>query len=104
MFSAGLVLVAGGLVLVPLPGPGWLIVFLGIGIWATEFPWAARLLTWVRAKVSAATQYVLSLPGWVRVAGSFVTVAIVVAAVGGYFAWREWWPFEDSAVAATTAV
>ncbi|MCY7290075.1 MAG: TIGR02611 family protein [Cryobacterium sp.] len=31
-----------GLLLVPLPGPGWLIVFLGIAILGTEFPTAHR--------------------------------------------------------------
>jgi uncharacterized protein (TIGR02611 family) len=40
----GLVVVALGLVLVPLPGPGWLIVVGGIAIWAVEFVWARHLL------------------------------------------------------------
>ena len=31
----GLVMVLGGLALVPLPGPGWLIVILGIAVWAS---------------------------------------------------------------------
>jgi uncharacterized protein (TIGR02611 family) len=40
----GLVVVALGLILVPLPGPGWLIVLAGIAIWAIEFVWARQLL------------------------------------------------------------
>lgn len=32
-----------GLVLVPLPGPGWLVVFLGLAVLGTEFRWARRL-------------------------------------------------------------
>ncbi len=32
-----------GVRLVPLPGPGWLIVFLGLAILGTEFAWARRL-------------------------------------------------------------
>lgn len=32
-----------GLLLVPLPGPGWLVVFLGLAILGTEFTWAHRL-------------------------------------------------------------
>ncbi len=32
-----------GLLLVPLPGPGWLVVFLGLAILGTEFTWARRL-------------------------------------------------------------
>lgn len=39
----GAVIVAG-LLLVPLPGPGWLIVFIGLAVLATEFHWANRLL------------------------------------------------------------
>lgn len=38
----GGVLAVGGLLLVPLPGPGWLIVFLGLAVLGTEFHWARR--------------------------------------------------------------
>ena len=31
-----------GLLLVPLPGPGWLVVFLGLAILGTEFAWATK--------------------------------------------------------------
>ncbi|WP_052466767.1 TIGR02611 family protein [Mobilicoccus massiliensis] len=41
--TLGLVIVLVGLVAVPLPGPGWLIVFIGVSIWASEFHWARRL-------------------------------------------------------------
>ncbi|WP_259338482.1 PGPGW domain-containing protein, partial [Clavibacter phaseoli] len=34
----GLAIVLVGIVLIPLPGPGWLIVFLGIAVLGTEFP------------------------------------------------------------------
>ncbi len=39
----GTVLTLGGLILVPLPGPGWLVVFLGLAVLGTEFHWARRL-------------------------------------------------------------
>ncbi|MBM7505300.1 TIGR02611 family protein [Agromyces aurantiacus] len=39
----GAVIAIGGLALVPLPGPGWLVVFLGLAILGTEFAWARRL-------------------------------------------------------------
>jgi uncharacterized protein (TIGR02611 family) len=41
---AGVLVIAIGVVLLPLPGPGWLIIFAGLGILATEYTWAARLL------------------------------------------------------------
>jgi uncharacterized protein (TIGR02611 family) len=44
----GALVVGVGTLLIPLPGPGWLIVFAGIGIWAVEFHWARRLLAWGR--------------------------------------------------------
>ncbi|GAA4618688.1 TIGR02611 family protein [Saccharopolyspora hordei] len=38
----GLVLIAG-ILMIPYPGPGWLVVFAGLGILATEFHWAGRV-------------------------------------------------------------
>jgi uncharacterized protein (TIGR02611 family) len=43
----GLIVIVG-LVLVPLPGPGWLIVFVGVAVLGTEFPAAHRITRWVR--------------------------------------------------------
>ena len=44
----GTVVVAIGVVLIPYPGPGWLVVFAGLAILAIEFSWAGRLLTRAR--------------------------------------------------------
>lgn len=46
--TLGVVVAVIGLILVPLPGPGWLIVFIGLTILGTEFHWARRLLGWLR--------------------------------------------------------
>jgi uncharacterized protein (TIGR02611 family) len=37
-----------GLLLVPLPGPGWLVVFLGLAVLGTEFHWAQRIAGWLK--------------------------------------------------------
>lgn len=47
----GGVIALGGLVLVPLPGPGWLIVFLGLAILGTEFAWAKRLAAFTKRQL-----------------------------------------------------
>jgi uncharacterized protein (TIGR02611 family) len=39
----GLVVIIG-IIAIPYPGPGWLIVFTGLAILATEFEWAQRIL------------------------------------------------------------
>ena len=39
----GTVIVVIGIILIPLPGPGWLIVFLGLAVLGTEFASARRL-------------------------------------------------------------
>jgi hypothetical protein len=45
VFVVGVTVVVVGLILVPLPGPGWAIVFAGFAILATEFTWAEVVLT-----------------------------------------------------------
>jgi uncharacterized protein (TIGR02611 family) len=40
----GLVTLVGVVALIA-PGPGWLIIFTGLGILASEFAWAARVLS-----------------------------------------------------------
>jgi len=50
--TGGLVVLVG-LVLVPYPGPGWLVVFAGLAILATEFAFASRLLEYGRKKYDA---------------------------------------------------
>ncbi|WJL97161.1 TIGR02611 family protein [Microbacterium sp. ET2] len=47
----GGVLALGGLILVPLPGPGWLIVFLGLAVLGTEFHWARRIAAWLKRQL-----------------------------------------------------
>lgn len=49
--TVGGVLAVGGLLLVPLPGPGWLIVFAGLAVLGTEFGWARRAAGWLRRQL-----------------------------------------------------
>jgi uncharacterized protein (TIGR02611 family) len=48
-----------GIVLIPLPGPGWAIVFGGLAILATEYVWAQRLLNYAKRKVVSAKDAML---------------------------------------------
>lgn len=49
----GLVTVIGVVALIA-PGPGWLIIFAGLGILGTEFAWAARALKTAKGVASKA--------------------------------------------------
>ncbi|AKE40606.1 TIGR02611 family protein [Corynebacterium kutscheri] len=44
--AAGWIITIVGLIAIPLPGPGWLTVFVGIGVLSLELHWAKRLLNW----------------------------------------------------------
>lgn len=76
----GLVMVLG-LIMVPFPGPGWLVVFIGVSILASEFHWARRLHQWGWAKVQAWTTWIMAQPLWVRGAVATATCAFVCAVV-----------------------
>ena len=62
----GVVIIVAGIVLLPLPGPGWLIIFAGLGLLATEFEWANRLLQFARRQVSSWTSWAATQPRWVQ--------------------------------------
>jgi uncharacterized protein (TIGR02611 family) len=40
----GFTLLVIGVVMLVTPGPGWLVIFLGLGLLAAEFVWARRLM------------------------------------------------------------
>lgn len=40
----GLTIVLGGIALLVLPGPGWMVIIAGLAILAAEYVWARRLL------------------------------------------------------------
>jgi Putative transmembrane protein (PGPGW) len=51
---AGFAVIVAGVVLLVLPGPGWLLIFAGLAILSTEYVWARRLLEKARAKAEQA--------------------------------------------------
>jgi uncharacterized protein (TIGR02611 family) len=93
LWRVGITLLGGavilvGIVLLPLPGPGWLIIFAGIGLLGTEYAWAARLLNAVRSRVQAWTDWTRAQSRSVRfaigAAGLLVLAAVVIAALVFY--------------------
>ena len=85
VFGVGLVIVLVGLALVPLPGPGWAIVFLGIAIWASEFEKAQQLLEWGKGVLSRWNTWVLAQAWYVKVGVALATMALVGLVFWGLF-------------------
>ena len=75
--AVGGLVVAFGLVTIPLPGPGWLTVIAGLFLLATEFTWAERLLDFTRRHVRAWTEWLGRQRVWVRAALALATAAFV---------------------------
>ncbi|MEU7109165.1 TIGR02611 family protein [Streptomyces sp. NPDC046215] len=80
VFIVGLAVVGAGIVMLPLPGPGWLVIFGGMAIWATEFVWAQLVLRWTKRKVTAAAQRAMD-PAVRRRNIILTTVGLVIVAV-----------------------
>jgi uncharacterized protein (TIGR02611 family) len=80
----GAAIVITGIALIPLPGPGWLIVFAGLAVLATEFAWAERLLNYGRDKLRAWTDWVLVQSVIVRALIGLVGLGFVAGALALY--------------------
>jgi uncharacterized protein (TIGR02611 family) len=95
--AVGGLVVAFGLVTIPLPGPGWLTVIAGLFLLATEFTWAERLLDFTRRHVRAWSEWLGRQRVWVRVAVALATAAfvygvlVVVLHLMGVPAWVPGW-------------
>jgi len=85
--TGGLVTVLGAIALVA-PGPGWLIIFAGLGILASEFAWADKAL--MKTKMLAIKTAQRALPADIRksviyLIGAVVIVAIAIGAGVSYY-------------------
>ncbi|GAU66116.1 hypothetical protein SSP35_02_04850 [Streptomyces sp. NBRC 110611] len=88
VFVVGLAVVVTGVIMLPLPGPGWLVIFAGMAIWATEFVWAQLVLRWTKRKVTEAAQKALD-PRVRRRNIILTTIGVVVIAVAlAVYVWK----------------
>lgn len=85
----GFTVLAVGIAAIPYPGPGWAIVFLGLGILASEFYWAHRTLTFTRRRYDSMMGWLRRQRWWVQALGALFTAAVVVATLWmlGALAW-----------------
>jgi uncharacterized protein (TIGR02611 family) len=91
----GIAIILLGLVLVPAPGPGWLIVLGGLAVLATEFAWARRALRYARTTLHRWTEWAKRQPLIVRMllgAAGFVLIAVLALASLWSLGWNRF-PF-----------
>ncbi|MET9834895.1 TIGR02611 family protein [Streptomyces sp. NPDC006385] len=88
IFVIGLAIVVVGIIMLPLPGPGWVVIFGGMAVWATEFVWAQLVLRWTKRKVTEAAQRALD-PKVRRRNIILTTIGLVIVAVlAGIYVWK----------------
>jgi uncharacterized protein (TIGR02611 family) len=75
----GVAVLGLGVLAIPYPGPGWAIVFIGLGILATEFRWAQRLLMYTKRHYDKAMTWFRAQGLWVQAVGVVFTTAVVLA-------------------------
>ncbi|MFB7555195.1 TIGR02611 family protein [Streptomyces brevispora] len=88
VFMVGLAVVVAGIIMLPLPGPGWLVIFGGMAIWATEFVWAQLVLRWTRRKVTEAARRALDPKVRRRNIALTVIGLVIVAVLVGIYVWK----------------
>ena len=77
----GAVVVVIGIILIPFPGPGWLIVLAGLAILALEFEWAQRLLHYTRQRLERWWHWLGRQHWTIRVLAGLAGLVIVGAVV-----------------------
>ena len=84
---AAFLVIAIGLALVPLPGPGWAIVFVGLGMLALEFEWAENLMQKVLTRLEAAQEAAKNATPAQKALGVVMTVLGIAACVAAALLW-----------------
>ena len=78
---AGSIVLLIGIVTIPLPGPGWATVFLGLGMLALEFAWAERLAMVILAGLQQFWTRWVDAPKWQKGIALVALAAVTSAAV-----------------------
>lgn len=92
--TLGVGIVLAGVVLLPLPGPGWAIIFLGLAVLATEYAWAHRLLRFTKEKAQGAAASALSPQNRARTLWILIISALLAAALVSLYVEEYGWSLD----------
>lgn len=82
-----------GVIMIPYPGPGWLVVFMGLAILSQEFPWARRALHDGRHQYDKWVEWIKHQNPFIQSLTFIVTTVVVVATIwlfNGYGLLNDW--------------
>ncbi len=95
---AGGVVLLVGIIAIPYPGPGWLIVFAGLAILSREFPWARDALQFGRRKYDQWNAWVARQHWSVKTLTFILTAIVVVLTIwllNGYGLLNSWFNLDQ---------
>ena len=78
---AGGIVILVGVIMIPYPGPGWLVVFAGFAILSTEFEFAEKALKQLRAKYNQWKIWLVQQPRMVQLAVLAFTGLVVLVTI-----------------------
>lgn len=77
----GSIVVLLGIIMVPYPGPGWLVIFAGLAILSTEFEGARRVLGYVRRRYDTWVAWLRRQSWFIKGGVAAFTGVVVVATI-----------------------
>lgn len=78
---AGSIVLVAGILMIPYPGPGWVVVFAGLAILAREFAWARRILERLRKRYDQWNAWIARQNLWIQLTTLTITAIVVVITV-----------------------
>lgn len=82
-----------GIVMIPYPGPGWVVVFIGLSILATEFDWARDVHDYAHGKYDLWQEWLVRQPVYIKAIFWSLTAATIIVTMwllNGYGLMNEW--------------
>jgi uncharacterized protein (TIGR02611 family) len=85
--AVGMLVILAGLALIPLPGPGWLIVAVGVFMLALEFDRAERLLERILDKLEDVSEQAQKAGPWAKAVLALAAVCGLALAATAFVLW-----------------
>jgi aminoglycoside 6'-N-acetyltransferase len=85
--AVAVLIILGGVALIPLPGPGWLIVAVGVFMLALEFDRAERLLERILDKLEDVSEQAQKAGPWAKAGMVVLAIGGLAAGVAAFLLW-----------------